>query len=332
MRLPRALEPLRHRDFRLLWTGQTVSMVGNFIHGVALPFQILALGGGALELGLWSAIFSASMLVVVLLAGAIVDRVPRRRVILASDLVAGLVVSAVTVLATAGQLRIEHLYVEAAIFGATESFLWPALSALIPELVPASILQAGNALRGSSRQVSLLAGPVIGGLLVAARRPRWRRANVRTADRRGGRRRSRDGRRPRAGECSPFRHRDMHLWRRRGPCDRRHRPRPARRRDDAVRRRLRRAVRRDRHPLDDRRPEARAAASDGTRAEHRLLRRHAAATGRAGDLRGRDRSRRALAGVRHRRPLRGRDRGLAPSRAVHPQPGVTRASFALRNV
>ncbi len=172
MRLPRALEPLRHRDFRLLWTGQPVSMVGNFIHGVALPFQILALGGGALELGLWSAIFSASMLVVVLLAGAIVDRVPRRRVILASDLVAGLVVSAVTVLATAGQLRIEHLYVEAAIFGATESFLWPALSALIPELVPASILQAGNALRGSSRQVSLLAGPVIGGLLVAAGGPK----------------------------------------------------------------------------------------------------------------------------------------------------------------
>lgn len=167
MRLPRALEPLRHRDFRLLWTGQTVSMVGNFIHGVALPFQILALGGGALELGLWSAIFSITSLVVVLLAGVVADRFQRRRVILASDLVAGLVVTAVTALAMSGQLRIEHLYVEAAIFGATESFLHPALSALIPELVPADILQAGNAIRGSSRQISLLAGPVLGGFLVA---------------------------------------------------------------------------------------------------------------------------------------------------------------------
>ena len=63
MRLPRALEPLAHRDFRLLWTGQTVSAVGTFIAGVALPFQILALGGGALEIGVWGALFSGVSLV-----------------------------------------------------------------------------------------------------------------------------------------------------------------------------------------------------------------------------------------------------------------------------
>jgi MFS family permease len=167
MRIPRALEPLRHRDFRLLWTGQTVSSVGNFIHNVALPFQVLALGGGALELGLWGAIFSVASLVFVLFGGAFADRFPRRALILVTDLIAGLVVAAIAVLAATGQLRIEHLYVEAALFGATESFFQPALSALIPELVPADILQAGNALRGSSRQVALLAGPLIGGLLVA---------------------------------------------------------------------------------------------------------------------------------------------------------------------
>src|SRR5260221_3886587 len=89
MRIPRALEPLRHRDFRLLWTGQTVSAVGNFIHGVALPFQILALGGGALELGLWGAIFSVASLVFVLFGGAIADRFPRRAVILVTDFTAG---------------------------------------------------------------------------------------------------------------------------------------------------------------------------------------------------------------------------------------------------
>jgi MFS family permease len=167
MRVPRALEPLRHRDFRLLWTGQTVSAVGNFIHNVALPFQILALGGGALELGLWGAIFSVASLVFVLFGGVFADRFPRRAVILVTDFLAGLFVAAIAVLAATGQLRIEHLYVEAALFGATESFFQPALSALIPELVPANILQAGNALRGSSRQVALLAGPIIGGFLVA---------------------------------------------------------------------------------------------------------------------------------------------------------------------
>ena len=171
MPVPRALEPLRHRDFRLLWTGQTISLVGNFIHGVALPFQILALGGGALELGLWGAILSASSLIFVLFGGAFADRFPRRALILVTDLIAGFVVAAVATLAASGQLRIEHLYIEAAIFGATESFFQPALSALIPELVPAEILQAGNALRGSSRQVALLAGPLVGGLLVAVAGP-----------------------------------------------------------------------------------------------------------------------------------------------------------------
>src|SRR5438552_1612613 len=167
MRLPRIVEPLRHRDFRLLWTGQTVSMVGNFVHGVALPFQILALGGGAPELGLWGAIVSASLLVFSLFGGAIVDRVPRRTAVLANDLVNGVVVSAIALLSATSQLRVEHLYLEAAVFGAASSFFYPALNALIPELVPPQVLQAGNALRGSSRQIALLAGPVLGGALVA---------------------------------------------------------------------------------------------------------------------------------------------------------------------
>jgi MFS family permease len=167
MRIPRALEPLRHRDFRLLWTGQTVSAVGTFVATVALPFQILALGGGAIQIGVWGALFSAVSLVFVLFGGAFADRFPRRAVVLATDLIAGLVSAAVAALAATGLLRIEHLYIEAALFGATQSFFQPAISALIPELVPPEILQAGNALRGSSRQVALLAGPVLGGFLVA---------------------------------------------------------------------------------------------------------------------------------------------------------------------
>jgi MFS family permease len=167
VRLPRIVEPLRHRDFRLLWTGQTVSAFGNFIHGVALPFQILALGGGALELGIWGAVFSVSTLVFVLLAGAVADRVPRRRVILTSDFASGLAVAVIATLSASGALRLEHLYASAAIFGAATSFLVPALTAIVPELVPADVLQAGNAIRGASRQFALLAGPLTGGALVA---------------------------------------------------------------------------------------------------------------------------------------------------------------------
>ncbi|TME32327.1 MAG: MFS transporter [Chloroflexi bacterium] len=108
MKLPRILEPLRHRDFRLLWTGQTVSSLGNSFNFVAIPFQILALGGGALELGLTAAIGSATTLVALLISGAIVDRVPRRTVILTSDLASGFVVSIVAVHRSASSTSTRH--------------------------------------------------------------------------------------------------------------------------------------------------------------------------------------------------------------------------------
>ena len=167
MRLPQVFVPLRHRDFRLLWTGQLVSVLGDMIHSVALPFQLLALGGGAVELGIWSATLSISFLIFSLIGGALSDRFPRRALILAGDLGAGLVVSAVAVLAALGQLRFEHLYVAAALFGAVEAFFLPSLMAIIPELVPGEILQSGNALRAMTRQIGFLVGPVAGGLLVA---------------------------------------------------------------------------------------------------------------------------------------------------------------------
>jgi hypothetical protein len=171
VRLPRVVEPLRHRDFRLLWTGQTISIFGDFIHGVALPFQILALGGGALEIGLWGALFSLATIVFLLFGGAIADRFSRRSIILATDLGSGVVVSVIAVLSATGGLRVEHLYAEAFIFGATHSFFQPALNAIIPDLVPADVLQSGNAIRGMSRQIALIGGPVTGGALAAAGLP-----------------------------------------------------------------------------------------------------------------------------------------------------------------
>ncbi len=173
MKLPLVLHPLRNRDFRLLWTGQTVSIFGNFLHQVAVPFQLLALGASPLQLGIGASISTAMGLVLFLFAGAIVDRVPRRRVILACDLLSGIVVLAIALLSLTGNLRIEHIYVEAAFFGATGAFFMPAMGAIIPELVPADILVQGNTLRSFSRQGARLTGPVIGGLLVASAGPGW---------------------------------------------------------------------------------------------------------------------------------------------------------------
>lgn len=166
MRLPLIFAPLRHRDFRLLWIGQTISTFGNFVYQVAVPFQLLALGATPVQLGIGAALSAGVSLVLFLFGGALVDRLPRRRIILASDLLSGVVVTSIAVLGWTGLLRIEHIYVEAAFFGLTSAFFFPAMGAIIPELVPADILLQGNTLRSLSRQIARLAGPVTGGLLV----------------------------------------------------------------------------------------------------------------------------------------------------------------------
>lgn len=167
MRLPAVLVPLRHRDFRLLLTGQTVSSFGNSISNIAVPFQLLALGASPLQLGITVAIESVSAVAFLLLGGAIADRWQRRTLILASDAVGGTVVAVLAGLSASGALRIEHVYVAAVALGAAQAFLSPAFNAIIAELVPAEILRAGNAARLLSRSAARIAGPTVGGLVVA---------------------------------------------------------------------------------------------------------------------------------------------------------------------
>jgi len=171
LRLPRIAEPLRHRDFRLLWVGQTLTLLGSFISQVALPFQILDLGGSALELGTITSVFAVANLVFLLFGGAIADRVSRRALIVATELASGFVTAVIAGLGLAGRLELWHLYVLAASFGATTAFNIPALGAIIPELVPEDILVAGNALRGLSRQAARVSGPVVGGIIVSLAGP-----------------------------------------------------------------------------------------------------------------------------------------------------------------
>ena len=166
-RPPGLLEPLRHRDFALLWTGQTFSTLGNFVTMIALPWQVLALTGSAVQMGIVVAINLATNVVFLLFGGVIVDRLPRRRILLSSDFFSGIIFAGVAGLGAAGALRIEHIYVATALTATTQAFFGPAMSAILPELVPADVLVAGNSLRGVSRQGGRVFGPVVGGILVA---------------------------------------------------------------------------------------------------------------------------------------------------------------------
>ncbi len=170
----RYLEPLKHRDFALLWSGQAVSQLGDGIFTVTLAIETLRLGHNGTGL---SYVLAARLLPAVLFAlvgGLLVDRVPRRLVMLASDVARGAAVAVVTVLVATGEVNLTALVCMAIVFGLGDALFFPAATAITPELVPAHLLVGASALNGTSLQFAgVLLGPAIGGLLVGFLGTAW---------------------------------------------------------------------------------------------------------------------------------------------------------------
>ncbi len=170
--MPAALRPLRHRDFRLLWTGLAVSLAGSGLWLVALAWQVIELGGGPTELSLVTALYSVGLLASVLVGGIAADRLPQRLVMLAADLVRAAVLLVLGLLSLTGDLRIWHLAAGGLVIGAGEAFFIPSYTALLPHLLPDSELLAANGLEGTLRPLAQqAAGPAVGGVAVAALSP-----------------------------------------------------------------------------------------------------------------------------------------------------------------
>jgi MFS family permease len=168
----RALRPLRHRDFRLLWAGLAVSLVGDGVWLVALAWQVIELGGGPVQLSLVTTLFAVGLVSCVLFGGVVADREPRRRIMLAADLVRAAATLLLGVLALTGALELWHLALGGLVIGAAEAFFVPAFTALVPQLVPEDELLATNGLEGVIRPLALQsAGPALGGALVAVASP-----------------------------------------------------------------------------------------------------------------------------------------------------------------
>lgn len=168
----KAVEPLRHRDYRLLWTGLAVALLGSGLWLVALAWQVIELGGGPVQLSVVTTAYSIGLLVCVLFGGIAADRLSQRSVIIAADIVRGAVLLVVGGLALGGLLEVWHLATGAVIIGAGEAFLIPAYTALVPKLLPPEQLLAANGLEGTLRPLAQQAtGPALGGLAIAALSP-----------------------------------------------------------------------------------------------------------------------------------------------------------------
>lgn len=164
---PNMLSLLRHRDFALLWSGQAISQIGDGVFSIAMMWLILQLTGSALAMASLPILAMLPRLAFQLIGGVSVDRYDRRMLMLASDAIRGLIVLALALLIATGAVQMWHIYVFQVIFGIVAAFFYPAQGAIIPNLVSKEELVPANALTGLTRQVTLILGPALGGLLVA---------------------------------------------------------------------------------------------------------------------------------------------------------------------
>jgi MFS family permease len=163
----RLLAPLRHRDFRLLWSGMCVSLLGDGIFVVAMAWQVYALSNAPTALALVGITMTVPTIALLLLGGVLSDRFDRRRIMVAADVVRGLAVGLLAVLSLTGALELWHIAVIAAFYGGGTAFFSPSFDALVPEVLPAGDLAQANALDQFVRPIALrLAGPALGGVLI----------------------------------------------------------------------------------------------------------------------------------------------------------------------
>ncbi len=164
----RLLAPLRGRDFALLWTGMTVSLLGNGIYFVAVAWEAYSLSNAPTALSVVGVAWTLPTVLFLLVGGALSDRVERRRLLLLASLVEAGAIGAIGVLVVAGDLRLWMLLALVAVYGAAEAFFNPAFAAIVPSLVDVEELAAATALDQFVRPLAVqILGPAIGGVLVA---------------------------------------------------------------------------------------------------------------------------------------------------------------------
>jgi MFS family permease len=162
------ITPLRGREFRLLFLGQLVSFFGSMITFVALPFQMYDLTHSTFAVGALGACEFVPIVTVALVSGALADAVDRRLLVLLSELGSAVVMAA---LLANSLLHAPHawvLFVCATVLAGFYALLRPPLDALVPRVVPREQMKAAMALEWVRGNVGMLAGPALGGVLIAA--------------------------------------------------------------------------------------------------------------------------------------------------------------------
>ncbi|HSL48533.1 MAG TPA: MFS transporter [Candidatus Deferrimicrobiaceae bacterium] len=167
MALPAGLRALGHRDFRLFWCGQLVSLVGTWMQSVGQSWLVLELTNSPFRLGLIGALQFGPILLFSFVSGAISDRVRKRRLLLGTQ--AALMLQALTLAALvwSGHVQFWHVAMLAALYGLANTLDMPSRQSYIAHLVPRGDLMNAIALNSAVFNGARVVGPAAAGLLVA---------------------------------------------------------------------------------------------------------------------------------------------------------------------
>ncbi|HSZ69459.1 MAG TPA: MFS transporter [Solirubrobacteraceae bacterium] len=158
---------LANRDFRLLFAGRSVSLLGDGAFLVALAWQAYTLSNAPTALSFIGIAMTVPTIALLLFGGVVSDRHSRRRVMLLADVMRAVLLALLGALALTGTLKLWHMMVIVALYGSAQAFFDPASDAILPELLPEEQLGQANALEQVVRPLALrLAGPALGGVLV----------------------------------------------------------------------------------------------------------------------------------------------------------------------
>lgn len=159
-------------QFRLLFAGQAVSVIGDALFPVALAFAVLdELDGTPAQLGIVLAAQTLPLAILILAAGVWADRVNRRNVMIASDLGRAAVQATLAALLITDTAELWHVVVLGALYGVFDAGFQPAAGGLVPQVAGSEHLQRANALLGLARHVGMVVGPTLAGILIAISSP-----------------------------------------------------------------------------------------------------------------------------------------------------------------
>jgi MFS family permease len=156
------------RDFALFWCARVASNLSYQMLSVAVGWQVYALTGRALDLGLVGLAQFLPSFLLVLVVGQVADHFDRRRTVQASAVVQGVAILALAIGSFTGRMGVSEIFAMVVVVGAARAFQQPAMQALLPALVPRQLLSRAIAANSSGSQAAFIAGPALGGVLYVA--------------------------------------------------------------------------------------------------------------------------------------------------------------------